>query len=240
MLASAASSWHHLVMPGGVRARAREALLAEVSNVARRHLSEQGASGLSVRAISRELELAPSALYRYYPSRDALLTQLIIEAYDALGEFVESHERARARSDHRGRFTAAARAIRTWAVAHPHEYALLYGSPVPGYAAPEDTIGPATRVIAVLIAILADADTSRLSSIARIELSPDLEAQVERLIEITPHELDPHVLAFGAIQWATFFGMVSFELFGTYVGSFDDAANLYDHAIEIALAVVGW
>ena len=41
-------------------------------------------------------------------------------------------------------------------MAHPHEYALVYGSPVPGYAAPEATIGPAGRVGVVLCRIVAD------------------------------------------------------------------------------------
>ncbi|MEL6893521.1 MAG: TetR/AcrR family transcriptional regulator [Actinomycetota bacterium] len=221
-------------MHGGVRERARAALLADVGRIARRHLAEHGAADLSVRAISREMGLAPSALYRYYPSRDALLTQLIIEAYDELGEFVEHAAAAAGPERHRERFVAAALAIREWAVDHPHEYALIYGSPVPGYAAPEDTIGPATRVIGVLVDVMRHADPSTLHGVDHPDLGPDLAEQVHHVIELSGGDLDPHVLAYGAVQWATLFGLVSFELFGTFTSSFDDAGPLYRHAVELA------
>ncbi len=102
--------------------------------------------------------MASSAVYRYFPSRDDLLTALIVDAYDAIGDGGGARRGApgdRAR-DLRGRWRAACRAVRGWALAHPHEYALVYGSPVPGYAAPESTIGPAARVGELLCRIVAD------------------------------------------------------------------------------------
>lgn len=227
------------VMPGGVRERARAALLDEVGRIARRHLAESGAAELSVRAISREMELAPSALYRYFPSRDALLTQLIIEAYDELGEHVERAEASVARDDLGGRFVAAATAVREWAIEHPHEYALIYGSPVPGYAAPDDTIGPATRVITVLVGILRDVDPSGLAEAAQPALSHELTDQIDAVIELAGGGLDRHVVAYGVTQWALLFGMVSFELFGTFANTFDDGAHVYRYAIDVAVDVLG-
>jgi len=50
-----------------------------------------------------------------------------------------------------------ARALRAWSLSNPAEYALLYGTPVPGYVAPADTNVPATRPVLVLVSILADA-----------------------------------------------------------------------------------
>ena len=85
--------------------------------------------------------MVSSAIYRYFPSRDDLLTALIIDAYDALGDAVEAADAAVDRADLRGRWLAVCRAARAWALAHPAEYALIYGSPVPGYAAPDDTVG---------------------------------------------------------------------------------------------------
>ncbi len=225
--------------PGGVRARARAALLADVGRIARRHLAERGASELSVRAISREMDLAPSALYRYYPSRDALLTQLIIESYDDLGDHVESAERQVPRPAIRDRYLAAGVAIRDWGIAHPHEYALIYGSPVPGYAAPDDTIGPATRVIGTLVETMRYADPGRLPEAARGDLPPALAEQVDRVIEMTGGGLDPDGVVLGVIQWATLFGMVSFELFGTFQGTFEDASLLYRRAVEIGADLLG-
>ena len=92
--------------------------------------------------------MVSSAIYRYFASRDDLLTALIIDAYDALGEAAEAAEAAVDRSDLPGRFARSATPYATGPWRHPHEYALTYGSPVPGYAAPQDTLGPASRVSA--------------------------------------------------------------------------------------------
>jgi AcrR family transcriptional regulator len=107
--------------------------------------------------------MASSAVYRYFPSRDELLTRLIIDGYDALGAAAEDADDPTALP--RERWLAACRAVRSWALTHPHEYALLYGSPVPGYAAPRDTVPSAARVGVVLGRILGDA--------ARCRRSPD-------------------------------------------------------------------
>jgi AcrR family transcriptional regulator len=101
--------------------------------------------------------MASSALYRYFGSRDELLTRLIVDAYDSLGAAAEASEAAVDRDDLAGRFAAVCQAVRTWALANPNEYALIYGSPVPGYVAPAATVGPATRVSALLMWIIIDA-----------------------------------------------------------------------------------
>ena len=131
--------------PRRARDIARAHLTAEITDTARRHLVEHGAAGLSLRAVSRELGMASSAIYRYFPSRDALLTQLIVDAYDALGAAVEAAEGAVDRADNLARFRAIAHSVRAWALTNPHEYALIYGSPLPGYVAPADTNDPATQ-----------------------------------------------------------------------------------------------
>ena len=134
--------------PLGARARARIELTAEIKDTARRHLAQDGAQGLSLRAVARDLGMASSAIYRYFPSRDELLTALIIDAYDAIGATAERAD-AKAVSEDRPaglRWLLVCRAVRRWALRHPHEFALVYGSPVVGYAAPLDTVEPATRI----------------------------------------------------------------------------------------------
>ncbi len=138
----------------GARERARVEVTAAIKDEARKQLAEEGAAKLSLRAVARELGMASSALYRYFPSRDDLLTALIVDAYDAIGAVAE-----RAGADRADtvppveRWTAVACAVREWGLAHPHEYALIFGSPVPGYTAPMDTVGPASRVGMVFIGI---------------------------------------------------------------------------------------
>src|SRR3954466_9308673 len=142
-------------MPDGPRARSRAHTTAEVKRIARVHLAVDGPN-LSLRAVARDLGVVSSAVYRYFASRDDLLTALIIDGYNSLGEAAEQAEAAVARRDLNGRWLTLGRAIRTWARENTPEYALLYGSPVPGYSAPQDTIGPASRPVWVFTAILHD------------------------------------------------------------------------------------
>src|SRR5450759_3714788 len=149
------------------RQRARAELTSEIKAEARRQLAAEGAQRLSLRAVARELGMASSALYRYFPSRDDLLTALIIDAYDAIGESAERSGAALRAADIRGRWRACCHAVRDWALAHPHEYALIYGSPVPGYQAPPETVASAIRVSAVLGGLLADFWSGRAPGLAR-------------------------------------------------------------------------
>ena len=143
--------------PRTARDRARAELTEEIKAVARRHLAEQGSAALSLRAVAREVGMVSSAVYRYFPSRDDLLTALIVDAYDAVGDAAEAGARRAAGAAASCRAgSRVSEAIRAWALAHPHEYALIYGSPVPGYAAPPDTIDPATRVAVALLQIVVD------------------------------------------------------------------------------------
>src|SRR5688500_11648060 len=125
---------------GSIRARVRAQMTDEIKAIARQHLASDGAN-LSLRAVARDLGVVSSAIYRYFASRDDLLTALILDADNSLGAAVEAADVA-ARADRdgddlTGRWLAVCHAVRDWALAAPHEYALVYGSPVPGYRAPE-------------------------------------------------------------------------------------------------------
>src|SRR5439155_5850512 len=107
---------------GSIRARVRAELTGEIKAVARRHLAADGAN-LSVRAVARDMGMVSSALYRYFPSRDELLTALILDAYNAMGEAAEAADAGVThRTDLLGRWLAVAHAVRAWALAQPHEY----------------------------------------------------------------------------------------------------------------------
>jgi len=201
--------------PRTARALARAELTRAILDRASVQLGEVGPAALSVRQIARDLEMASSAVYRYFPSRDALLTALLIQAFDDLGQAVEDGDGSAARGDLRGRWSGLAHALRGWAVAHPHEYALTYGSPVPGYAAPQDTIASATRVAFALMALVRDAQEAGHSPAA-----PTRPATPQELAAIVPVrsfvgvELDEAYAVRGLMAWATLFGNISLELFG--------------------------
>jgi AcrR family transcriptional regulator len=201
------------------RERTRAEITRQILDAARRHLAIEGASGLSLRAIARELGASSSAIYRYVASRDELLTRLIVAAYDALGAAAETAEAAVARADLAGRWSAACGAVRGWALANPNEYALIYGTPVPGYIAPPATIAPAAaRVSNVLLRILADAAERPTAAIAEDDVPPDDRKALAPARSIVGPEVPNALLQRGLMAWAALFGTVSFELFGQLHG----------------------
>jgi AcrR family transcriptional regulator len=214
------------------RERAREELTREIKKEARRQLAEEGAQRLSLRAVARELGMVSSALYRYFPSRDDLLTALIIDAYNALGERAEHAVTASPPEDVRAQWQALCRAVRTWARQHPHEYALLYGTPVPGYAAPPETVAPAARVALALISVLRQgADRVELTTPVR-PLHGVLAEQVAALAAQVAPDVNAGILSRGLVAWTQLFGMISFELFGHLVGSVTPADGFFAHTVE--------
>ncbi|GAC1306791.1 MAG: TetR/AcrR family transcriptional regulator [Acidimicrobiales bacterium] len=223
--------------PRTARARARIELTSEIRDVARRQLAEHGADGLSLRAVSREMGMVSSALYRYYPSREELLTALIIDAYNAVGEAAECAAATRPSGDTARRWMAVGRAVRAWALAHPHEYALVYGSPVPGYRAPPDTVDPAIRVMRVLGALLSNAQTSAgPQPVVPVKLRRDLD----RVRAVTGPGVPDGVIVRGLVAWTQLFGAISFELFGHFHNAVDETAVLFDHMLELMGAFVGF
>ncbi|MFE7313206.1 TetR/AcrR family transcriptional regulator [Streptomyces sp. NPDC057555] len=215
----------------GARARARREVTAAIKDEARRQLATEGAAKLSLRAVARELGMVSSALYRYFPSRDDLLTALIIDAYDAVGEAAERALDG-AGDAPLARWTAVCRAVRGWALGHPHEYALIYGSPVPGYAAPQDTTGPASRVALTLIRVIEDAHAAGAVPAPDGPLPPrEVLDDAERLRETLGVQLPAPVLVAAAAAWAQLFGLVSFELFGQFNNVVDARDAFFERAV---------
>ncbi|MGW2843305.1 TetR/AcrR family transcriptional regulator [Streptomyces sp. NPDC001493] len=216
----------------GARERARTEITAAIKDEARAQLAAEGAARLSLRAVARELGMVSSALYRYFPSRDELLTALIIDAYDAIGEAAEKAGRAAASPDGSPAtaWTAAACAVREWALAHPHEYALIHGSPVPGYVAPQDTVGPASRVGMVLIGLIREAH--RGEGVTTPPLSAALRPEAVRMAAELAPDLPPANAAALVIAWAQLFGLVSFEVFGQFNGVVVDREALFRQAAD--------
>ena len=220
------------------RARARAELTAEITDAARRQLAEVGAAALSLRAVAREVGMVSSAVYRYFPSRDELLTRLIIDGYDALGAAAEA---ADSPDDAPGaRWLSVCRAVRSWALTHPHEYALLYGSPVPGYAAPQDTVPAAARVGVVLGRILGDAARSGVLPQGAGEQDTSLISRETAEVLGGDHPgLDDAVRVRALLAWSSLYGTLSFELFGHFVGSVEDADRYFDRAMTDLASLIG-
>jgi AcrR family transcriptional regulator len=217
-------------------------MMAEIKAVARRHLETDGAN-LSLRAVARDMGMVSSALYRYFASRDELLTALILDGYNDLGATVEAADAAVTdRADLRGRWLAAARAIRGWALSKPAEYALLFGSPVPGYAAPQDTIAAAARTSLVLIGILADGHTTgalATGSTRPVPLATAVRADLAVLARQIAPGLPEELLLLGMTGWLELFGTVSFELFGQFNNVIEARTQFFDHQMDLMGDLIG-
>ncbi|WP_264793971.1 TetR/AcrR family transcriptional regulator [Arthrobacter mangrovi] len=228
-------------MSGTPRERAREQTISDIVRIGREHLASQGAAALSLRAVARDLGVVSSAVYRYVKSRDELLTLLVVDAYDELGDAVDEAVGRLPEADFPGRLRALARAVRSWALREPARYALLFGSPVPGYEAPsERTTGPGTRVVLALVAIAEGAWRARALALPETgplpqQLAKDLEAiRGEYALEA------PAAVVSRWLQvWATLFGAVGFEVFGQYGGTFSRPEELFEQQLDTLVELAG-
>jgi AcrR family transcriptional regulator len=214
-----------------LRARVRSEMSQEIKEVARKHVAADGAN-LSLRAVARDMGIVASALYRYFPSRDALLTALIIDAYEALGAAATEAEAAVPRTDLRGRWLAVCRAVRAWALSHPAEYGLLYGSPVPGYAAPQETVAPAAKVVLLLVDIVVDG-ADRLEPLPSTTIPEAVRVDLRRLIDERPGDLPEERLDRVFLAWTHLFGLLNFEIFGRLDDTINARADYFTHHMTL-------
>jgi AcrR family transcriptional regulator len=209
------------------RARVRAEITAEILAAAREELVTTGAAGLSLRSVARRLGMVPSALYRYFPSRDALLTALIVDAYEAVGAAAETAAGS-TQEPPMSRWLALSRAVRIWAAEHPQQWALIYGSPVTGYEAPRDTVVAALQITYAVAAIFSEAKAAGDSL-------PDPPVGLAGIVAPMGTELlpgrPPQAVVAALLAWTQLIGMVSLELFGHYKGATTDFEAVFEYAM---------
>ncbi len=231
--------WNTGLMDSPKRAATRAATIERIKSTSRALLARHGASGLSLREVAREMNQTSSALYRYFASRDELLTALIVDAYVDLGATAEASESLVDREDLRGRWRAACDAIRQWSHVHPHEYSLIFGSPIPGYEAPEYTIAAATRVVSVIARILNDA-CQREMPVTNARDDDAARGALEMAgVAIVMPDVPASVAIRGIFAWTQIFGFISFELFGHLVGSIRNGDDAFEQLISATADQVG-
>lgn len=221
------------------RRDSRERIEAQIIQLGRRHLVEHGAAGLSLRAIARHLGMVSSAVYRYVSSRDELLTLLLIDAYSELADVVDRAREAVPDmwSDD---VVAIAHAARSWAIAQPASWALLYGSPVPGYHAPaERTVGPGTRVIGALFDAVAAGIATGDIMLTNHSAPQPISSDFERIRHEFGFPGDDSVIAKCFAIWAGVVGAISLEVFGQYgADTLSDAQTVFDTQVRLLVGVL--
>jgi AcrR family transcriptional regulator len=220
----------------GKRQETRERIEKQIIELGRRHLITEGAAGLSLRAIARDLGMVSSAVYRYVANRDDLLTLLLVDAYSDLADAVD-RARGAAGGSWRDEVMAIARAARQWATEQPASWALLYGSPVPGYEAPrERTVGPGTRVVGALFDAIADGIACGDIPMTKIAVPQSLSSDFDRLRTEFDFPGDDSAIAKCFALWAALVGAISLEVFGQYgADTLTEPATIFDTQVLLLI-----
>ena len=216
--------------PPTMRERYRAQVRGEVKQAALSQLAESGPAGLSVSAIGKQLGVSGPALYRYFASRDELLTELVIDAYDDLADALRAAASQPAGLEPRLRFEALARAYRSWALAQPHRYRLLYGPPMPGYDAhAQRLVDAAQAAMKVLRGVLRELG-DRTATPPAEPLASQLSAWAQ------PHSpgIDPATALRAVLIWTRLHGFVTLEIAGNFASMGIDP----DQVFEIQLATL--
>jgi AcrR family transcriptional regulator len=222
----------------GKRQDTRERVEAQIVELGRRHLVTDGAAGLSLRAIARDLGMVSSAVYRYVASRDDLLTLLLVDSYSGLADAVDAARTPG--GEWQSEIMAMAHAARSWACAQPASWALLYGSPVPGYQAPADqTVGPGTRVIGALFGAIAAGIAAGQIPAGTLTVAAPLSTDFDQLRDEFGFRGDDSVIAKGFTAWAGIVGAISLEVFGQYgADTLTEPAAIFDLQIRLLVEMM--
>lgn len=219
----------------GKRQDARDRIEAQIIEYGRRHLATDGAAALSLRAIARDLGMVSSAVYRYVASRDELLTLLVVDAYTELADAVD--EACAGGESWQAQLLDIAHTVRSWATDQPARWALLYGSPVPGYEAPADrTVGPGTRVVAAAFRAIAAGIAAGDIPVTNTSVPQPLSSDFERLRADFGFTGDDIAVAKCFMLWAGLVGAISLEVFGQYgADTLTDPKLVFDIQIRLLI-----
>lgn len=223
-----------------VRARVRAEMADAIKAAARHQLAVNGVN-LSLRAVAKEMGMVSSALYRYFANRDDLLTALIADAWNDLGEAAEAGDAAIAdRTDLLGRWLGVCHGVRRWAVAHPAEYTLLFGSPGPGCTAPEDTLPAVTRTPGILLRILDEGlRDGRVTDPGPAALPEEVRADFDRIRAIHGVGTPADLIVRGFTGWTHLVGIVSLEVFGRFTDVIEAREAHFDHQVRQVAGLIG-
>jgi AcrR family transcriptional regulator len=221
------------------------AIRAEIKNTAHRLMEKDGTAGISIRAIGREMDMTAPALYHYYANRDALITDLILDAFGALADRLEETQQDCRELSPVEQLRQVLLAYRAWALAYPIDFQLIYGNPIPGYVAPEESTTLAANrtfiVIAGLIAQVMDSpDFSPQPEYSRVP--PELEPYFQELsvqLEQTGVRLPLLALYLTTVGWPHIHGLIMLELFNHLQPVVGDVDAFYRREIENLLLRMG-
>jgi len=188
----------------------------EILRIARRHMAESGTASISLRAIAAEMNLSAPALYRYFPSRDDIITELILDAFYAIAEAMEVARRSQPPEDFNAQLLAMTLAYREWAITHPTDFALIYGNPIPGYVAPQEKTIPAAQRAFVIVTqvIIQAAEKGKALQFGR-EIPPPapIADYLQMVAERDQYSVPLSALYSTVSVWSRMHGIIMLEIF---------------------------
>ena len=228
-----------MTAPTSRRDRLRDQTVAQIKEVARRQLVEHGPAGIALRAIAREMGMTAPGLYRYYASLDDLITALIVDCYAEVTAQMEQARDAAPPDDLVGRLLAPSRAFRWWSVAHPAEFALIFGAPVPGFTRPPE--GAVEEAAARFGGVFRAAFTQlwlrrRFPAPDPADLDPRLSRDLQRLAAAG---LGPGELYLFVACWVRLYGSVAMEVYGQLKWAVDEGEALFETELRQLSRLLG-
>lgn len=208
------------------RERYRTQVRDEIKAHAREQIAAAGASAISLNAIAKQMGMRGPSLYRYFAGRDELITALVLDAYrsvrDAFRATVDSG------GDPGGDAVALAHTLRRWGLADPQRYLLVWGTPIPGYHAPDDVTAVAAEILEILLgacSALPDDGPARA-------VDGHLDAHRGWAGD---HPAPPAALRRALTFWTRLHGVLSLELAGHFRGMDFDHDVLFEAEVRDVL-----
>lgn len=220
-----------------------EKICQRILESARQQMRHHGTAGLGMRSIARDLDLAPSGLYRYYDSLDAIITALILDAFHALADTIEDTSHRVASDNYAGRIHAVMSAYRRWALEHPIDFQLIYGNPIPGYQAPSEvTLAAARRGFKPVVQLLHEAMISgALETPADYQTLPEVTLEhLQAVSDFEGYNVPATVICLATVGWARIHGLVMLELFNNIQPIVGDPEMFYQVELQAMIRQLGF
>ena len=208
-----------------------------IKEAAWNQIAKEGAPALSLRAIARKLKITAPAIYNYFPSRDDLVTALIVDAFTSLADSQRQSIESIPASKPELRLSALGLAYRAWAIQYQQRYQLIFGTPIPGYEAPADMTLPASAWALVplieTLQALFDADKLRVERLSK--LTPALKSMLEawrKFVSEKGSNVNVEVLYLAQVIWSRVHGLVMLEIGHQNPAPITDPGEIFRREIE--------
>jgi AcrR family transcriptional regulator len=230
-------------MPRPVDISARQETTDSIKAIARQQMIENGTAGISLRGIAREMGMTAPAIYNYFPRLEDLITALLVDAFNGLGDAIdEAIAKASSTSE---KIRDGANAYRGWANDHKADFQLIYGNPIPNYEAPREVTVPlATRPLVSFYRCLMDAYQE-----GQLSIPPEYASVPESISSYVSGFLHPQypqtkdmpmsLYYLLTVLWTRIHGVVMLEIFGHLEPSLGDVDSFFEGEITVFLKNLG-